>query len=1465
MAYSIEFGDGLKVNNNEVPIAHIDHIQGGVRVVPTLADAGVNNYPNQYIPGAGIRTAHRTEGMIIKTADSGYYYMYTGADIAGYSDAANWTRLGGSNISDPDNVVGTGASAYDIWVDNGGTYNGGTSESDFLQAIRGSQWYGADTVPNFYFSAGNPGQNITLRVNDLFIDTSTGNVHRYNGTNWTNLGISVKGVDGAPGPQGAQGIPGAPGTGFSNVQYDSATGNINFTSTDGTLDNSFGPITGSDGEQGPQGPAGPQGIQGLQGLPGAAGIDGKYIAQVAFEDNNLVFYFNDNTVAGTIVDAVNTLKGEQGIQGEVGSQGAQGIQGIQGEQGLQGEIGTTGASAEIQGTAEIATIVSITTASPGHMYISSNTGTAGSPSIFANAGDGIVWNGTSWSNVGSIRGPQGIQGEVGAQGVQGIQGIQGPSGSAVSESFFQGDDIIFTLSASMGFVTLSDAKAILKGETGPQGIQGIQGTQGIQGPQGVQGEQGLQGERGYTGDSGVDGTSGADGSTWYSADSEPAGDIGTSGDFYLHTSTYIVSRKIGTAWTEVANLTPQQGEQGDSGADGADGLPGIDGSHVTAAAFSGDNINFTLSGNETITLANAVTTLKGDTGTSIQDIQISEVGDVDITLSDSNHIFPGNLKGTDGEAGATIATAVFDGTAILFTLTNAVQVRLEDATSILAGPTGLFINSATFQDDDIVFTLSDNSSTVSLEGAKTALTGPQGERGVKGDAGSGVTIRDTLTAQDIAAIDTTNVSLATMYILSADGNAGEGIVGLAGDGIVWLGSAWTNVGPIRGIQGEQGPQGIQGEVGAQGDQGIQGEQGLQGTDGDTGADGQDGEDGAPGAKGDQGDQGIQGAQGPTGPAGADGIDGTLDQFSGAAIITGSLYVSGSTGFISASTINTHRITGPSGTSVLDVQGDISSSGYIQASELRGTGSGVGQLEVLGPIYATEYYKNGELFTGGDGSGAGFPFTGSAGLLGTLNITTQSDNLTTIGADDVEFSNTTLFSITANSKYAGISNNQIPYFTQLPSELFTFKGGLPRLGINTPEPSFALHISNSTGNPAAIALDASSAGLPQNRLSITALSASSHIKSNVIAISASNVTLGGTEKSGIASHLVLGDTELRDSVYVSGSLHLTDNATFNISSNASAVITTTSPVLTISPGAVNLSTGQVRINSSLYVAEFSTFSKNVLTPGVSLTGTPQGVINTLYQQNGELYWSGVKVVTREIGNLVPAQTIASSGSMHLFTTSPTSEFIITTPVTYMNTTINSYKSNIPYNTFISPPIYNSAAAIASQPTAELRGGEVAVLTPGAEVVSTQLRNANLMLTTELTSEATDNIIELISTPAMLTAGGPRVLVQGDILKISNEWMQIITISSYTSNNDITEYTIVVDRASLDPTTNTPSFIDSHEPSAASANSIINSQPGSVKYIHNTVQASADQAFYIFERFSSTWQKLHVSSSGFITPT
>jgi hypothetical protein len=150
-------------------------------------------------------------------------------------------------------------------------------------------------------------------------------------------------------------------------------------------------------------------------------------------------------------------KGDIGISGPKGDQGEQGIQGVAGPKGDKGDAGS---GVKIVGSIPEASALPLPYAGLiGDMYITQNDG------------NGHVWSGTVWTNVGQIKGPKGDQG---------IQGIAGPKGD-------KGDT----------------------GSIGPKGDQGIQGVAGPIGDTGSPGPIGLTGPKGDKGDKGDPGDTGS--------------------------------------------------------------------------------------------------------------------------------------------------------------------------------------------------------------------------------------------------------------------------------------------------------------------------------------------------------------------------------------------------------------------------------------------------------------------------------------------------------------------------------------------------------------------------------------------------------------------------------------------------------------------------------------------------------------------------------------------------------------------------------------------------------------------------------------------------------------------------------------------------------------------------------------------------------------------------------------------
>lgn len=122
--------------------------------------------------------------------------------------------------------------------------------------------------------------------------------------------------------------------------------------------------------------------------------------------------------------------------------GPKGDQGERGPQGLEGPAGADGKSVTITGT--VATVDDLPA-----------TGELGEGYVTDNDGNLHIWSGTSWTDVGPVRGPEGPQGPQGPKGDKGDQGAQGPPG-----------------------------------DMGPRGFDGAQGEQGPEGPQGPKGDPG---------------------------------------------------------------------------------------------------------------------------------------------------------------------------------------------------------------------------------------------------------------------------------------------------------------------------------------------------------------------------------------------------------------------------------------------------------------------------------------------------------------------------------------------------------------------------------------------------------------------------------------------------------------------------------------------------------------------------------------------------------------------------------------------------------------------------------------------------------------------------------------------------------------------------------------------------------------------------------------------------------------
>ena len=138
----------------------------------------------------------------------------------------------------------------------------------------------------------------------------------------------------------------------------------------------------------------------------------------------------------------------------------------------------------------------------------------------------------------------------------------------------------------------------------------------------------------------------------------------------------------------------------------------------------------------------------------------------------------------------------------------------------------------------------------------TGATGTNGATGATGPAGAdGTSVTITGSVANAAALPTglTPSDAGKGYLTQDDGHLH-----------VWSGTAWTDVGLVRGPQGATGANGTQGIQGATGSNGATGSQGPAGTQGATGVQGPAGSAGAAGGLGATGATGSAGTGIPLG-------------------------------------------------------------------------------------------------------------------------------------------------------------------------------------------------------------------------------------------------------------------------------------------------------------------------------------------------------------------------------------------------------------------------------------------------------------------------------------------------------------------------------------------------------------------------------------------------------------------------
>lgn len=437
------------------------------------------------------------------------------------------------------------------------------------------------------------------------------------------------------------------------------------------------------------------------------------------------------------------------------------------------------------------------------------SGNIGDLIIDQSGGDGYVWDGQTWLNVGSIQGPEG------AQGLQGIQGEQGLSGS----TGLQGSQGVQGLKGDNG----EKGNVGEKGERGLQGNQGEKGDKGDKGDAGEQGQQGIQGEQG---DAGKDGTGV---NIIGSVNGEGELDLnyaGDAGDMFIDQNTGAGYVWDGGKWNAVGQIQGPSGLQGDQGIQGFQGEQGSQG----------------LQGDIGLQGIQGIEGTKGDKGDQGKNGEQGQQGTQGLQGSQGIQGVQGN-DGTQGTPGINGQDGVngsngTDGT---------------DGVDGKDGNKGADGQNGKDGENGINGLNGDDGK----DGAQ-GIQGDTGKDGNKGDTGNdGIGVIDAIIEGENLFFKLSDGS--TVGVGSVKGPKGDdGANGKDGD----TGKAGTN--GMDGAKGDQGEKGmsvtdavIEGEnlffklsdgstvgVGS-----VKGPKGENGKDGQNGSNGQDGEDGKDGANG----------------------------------------------------------------------------------------------------------------------------------------------------------------------------------------------------------------------------------------------------------------------------------------------------------------------------------------------------------------------------------------------------------------------------------------------------------------------------------------------------------------------------------------------------------------------------------------------------------------------------------------
>ena len=227
------------------------------------------------------------------------------------------------------------------------------------------------------------------------------------------------------------------------------------------------------------------------------------------------------------------------------------FQNMKGEKGDKGDKGDDGTSVKILGTKHSYNELPLSNNANGDGYI---------------IGENLyVWNGSTWVDVGQIKGPQGDPGTNAY-----ISAVTASVGNTTGTP-----SVNVTTAGTPSNISFNLSFNGLKGSSGNDGIgiksfvrtngNGAAGSTDTYTITFTNGEtSAITVYNGSDGKNGASGAAGTNGSTWYNGITEPSTGTGVDGDWYINTSDWNVYHKESNSWAIKGNIKGETGSFDDS-------------------------------------------------------------------------------------------------------------------------------------------------------------------------------------------------------------------------------------------------------------------------------------------------------------------------------------------------------------------------------------------------------------------------------------------------------------------------------------------------------------------------------------------------------------------------------------------------------------------------------------------------------------------------------------------------------------------------------------------------------------------------------------------------------------------------------------------------------------------------------------------------------------------------------------